>query len=240
MMIVDGNDEFRRRIVDGLKRKPDVQIVADAGDGLEALRAVIDHRPDVLLMELALPGMDGIGLLRALGRLAGPRPKVIVLTAICTEAVIRMAMAHGAAYFIVKPSGVELLYERTLDVMACEAAASFCPNEFTEPGDGAQFVDAAVREGGIPANLKGYRDLCCAVKLAIADRSLLRAMNKRLYPEVARLHGTSIASVERNIRHAIGAARLRGVLADECARMSNREMVEFLIERVYLYRKARE
>jgi DNA-binding NarL/FixJ family response regulator len=95
-----------------------IEVVAEAGDGVEALAAVRRHEPDVVLMDIRMPRLDG---LEALRRLSGdPRggPKVVVVTTFDLDEYVHTALRHGAVGFLLKDAGPALLVE------AVHAAAS--------------------------------------------------------------------------------------------------------------------
>jgi len=99
-----------RVVRDGLRyllsQEPDIEIVGEAGDGEQALRAVLATRPDVLLLDLFMHGTDGHGVLSALGELPG-RPAVVVLTSATDDEHLLRAVAAGATSYLLKNSGAD-------------------------------------------------------------------------------------------------------------------------------------
>ena len=90
---------------DGLKTiidlEPDLEVVAEASDGVEALTAVQHHRPDIALVDVQMPNMDGVELTRRLTALTDP-PKVVVLTTFDRNEYVYEAMRAGASAFLLK------------------------------------------------------------------------------------------------------------------------------------------
>ena len=81
VLIVDDNQALVRLIADSLSRKSDIEVLGSAKDGLEALELTEKLMPDVMLLDIVMPRLDGFSTLEALGRTdAGRRPKVIMLT----------------------------------------------------------------------------------------------------------------------------------------------------------------
>jgi DNA-binding NarL/FixJ family response regulator len=78
-----------------------IEVVAEAGDGAAALTAVAAHRPDLVLMDVRMPGMDGLTALAAIGRLPRP-PAVVMLTTFDLDDYVHAALRHGAAGFLLK------------------------------------------------------------------------------------------------------------------------------------------
>ena len=104
VLVVDDQTMVREGLRMILDLQDDIEVVAEAGDGKAALRAAAEHRPDVILMDIRMPGMDG---LEATGRLlrgqhAGPR--VLVLTTFGEDEYLYAAMRAGASGFLLKDS----------------------------------------------------------------------------------------------------------------------------------------
>ncbi|GAA2899070.1 response regulator transcription factor [Nonomuraea rubra] len=108
LMIVDDHPVVRdglRGIFDGV---PDIEVVAEAGDGHEALAQARAARPDVVLMDLRMPGLDGVGAIERLS--AGhPEIRVVVLTTYDTDADVSRALAAGVAGYLLKDAPREEL-----------------------------------------------------------------------------------------------------------------------------------
>ena len=95
VVLAEDNDVFRSSLELMFSLRPQVEVVAAVGDGRAALSACEQHRPDVLLMDYRLPGLDGIELARIV-RERVPRVAVICLTASGTEATFDALRAAGA------------------------------------------------------------------------------------------------------------------------------------------------
>jgi DNA-binding NarL/FixJ family response regulator len=86
-----------------LERDPAIVVVAEAGDGAQALRLIHQHRPDVVLMDIRMPGLDGIEATREIvGRLGDDGPTIVVLTTFETDGYIEDALRAGASGFLLK------------------------------------------------------------------------------------------------------------------------------------------
>lgn len=104
VVIVDDQTVIRDGLVTICERLPDVEVVAAAGDGQQALAAVEEHAPDVVLMDLRMPRMDGIEATRAIT--AGhPHTHVVVLTTYSDDESISAALAAGALGYLTKDAG---------------------------------------------------------------------------------------------------------------------------------------
>jgi len=101
VLVVDDHPVVRGGLVGWLDAQPDLDVVGEAGDGLAALAAVAEHLPDVVLMDLRMPRMDGV---EATGRISAAHPgvRVLVLTTYDTDADIVRAVEAGATGYLLK------------------------------------------------------------------------------------------------------------------------------------------
>ncbi|MER7771228.1 response regulator transcription factor [Kitasatospora sp. NPDC096140] len=111
-LIADDQEAVRRGVRRLLDAQPDIEVVGEAADGLAALELAAELRPDVALVDIRMPRMDGLELTR---RLAGPgvaEPvRVVVLTTFDLDEYVYPALQHGASGFLLKRSGPSLLAE---------------------------------------------------------------------------------------------------------------------------------
>ncbi|MEU7153015.1 response regulator transcription factor [Streptomyces sp. NPDC045456] len=101
VLVVDDEALVRAGLRMILEPADDIEVVAEASDGSEAITAVAAHRPDVILMDVRMPGMDGLTALRELRRSADG-PKVIMLTTFDLDDYVHTALRNGAAGFLLK------------------------------------------------------------------------------------------------------------------------------------------
>lgn len=108
--LVDDQTLVRAGIRALLDLLPDIEVAAEAADGETALRVLAETRPDVVLLDLRMPGLDGIGVLRAL-RAQDRLPPTIVLTTFDDDGVMLEAIRQGARGFLLKDVSLERLAE---------------------------------------------------------------------------------------------------------------------------------
>lgn len=180
-------------------------------DGRAVLDAVEQHCPDVVIMDFFLPRLDAIGVLRMLER-KERRPLVMIMSGFDNPALEREAMAAGADYYFLKPFDAAEMAGRILALCDESSSPAVPHREPAEPGDaGLEIrVTEIIHQIGVPAHIKGYQYLRDAILMAIEDDRIINAVTKRLYPAVAKKHGTTSSRVERAIRHAIEVAWDRG------------------------------
>ncbi len=214
VLLTDDDIRFVASIKDTLEKTSDFVVVGTARDGQEAIRAAEKLGPDLILMDIVMPKTDGISALCEIRKLPSKvRPRVVMLSAAMQDATMRMCIAEGADFCMMKPIDAEHLPERLRRLFTSHPAPSEkdTPNsEETMRRAIERSVTDTIHSVGIPANIKGYQYLRDAIMMSIADTELIGAITKQLYPKVAGRHNTSPSRVERAIRHAIEVACMRG------------------------------
>jgi two-component system response regulator DesR len=141
--------------------EPDIEVVAEVGDGASVVQTAVRERPDVALLDIEMPGIDGLTAAAELRRRL-PGCKVLILTTFGRPGYLRRAMEAGASGFLVKDGPVEelaaairrvLAGERVVDPALAAAALSAGPNPLTErerdvlaaAADGSTVADIAAR-----------------------------------------------------------------------------------------------
>jgi len=209
ILVADTGEDFRRGLIEAMEREGDIQVVGDTGDGAELLRLTETQKPDLIVMEMVLSGMDGVEVLEALPTLKlETRPRVLILSGFAKGTMAELAASKGADHYMTKPCRVSTVCERIRQL--CGGTAL---EDVRDRGQNLEaVVTAIIHEIGVPAHIKGYQYLREAILLAVADREVINAVTKVLYPEVAKRFGTTASRVERAIRHAIEVAWDRGDL----------------------------
>jgi DNA-binding NarL/FixJ family response regulator len=109
-----------------LKAEPDIEVVGEASDGLEAVQAARELVPDVVLMDVRMPNVDGIEATRRILRGDEPRPRVIVLTTFDLDEYVYAALCAGASGFLLKDAPEEQLLAAIR--VAADGGALFAPS----------------------------------------------------------------------------------------------------------------
>ena len=208
IVIADISEDFRRIFRDAVGAEEDMEVVGATGDGGELLRLIGEKKPDVVVMDLVLSGVDGLSVLRELGKI---RPRVLVLSSFSGSALAEQAAADGADYLMLKPCRIPTLLER-IRQLASEGDAEENAKEERPDQKLERQITGIIHEIGVPAHIKGYQYLREAIRLAVEDMDVINAVTKILYPSVAKKFATTASRVERAIRHAIEVAWDRGDL----------------------------
>jgi two-component system response regulator (stage 0 sporulation protein A) len=220
--IADNNRELCSTLTDLIELQDDMELVGVAFDGIEALQLVEKTKPEVLVLDITMPYLDGIGVLERLGEFT-QRPIVIVLTAFEQEAMIQRLISLGATYYMVKPFDANTLFDRIRQFATGKPA----PNVAKINDDKIQTVNISslrektinelelevsrlFHEMGIPAHFRGYAYLRDAIIIAAKEVEVLGNITKNLYPRIAEKYKSTASGVESAIRHTIEIGWERG------------------------------
>jgi two-component system, response regulator, stage 0 sporulation protein A len=214
VMVVDDNSQLRDMMCEYFRMVDFSEVVGEASNGVEAIEKLQKLQPDVIILDLIMPMMDGIGVLEKIPELKIRKPRVIVLSALGQENVIHEAISLGAEYYVLKPFDMDILGKR-IHEMAQDGQKSTGTRQAQVPQKSAarlleEEITSIFLTIGIPAHIKGFNYLREAVKMVIEDNELINSITKELYPGVACRLNTTASKVERAIRHAIEVAWTRG------------------------------
>ena len=236
ILLADSSEEFRLLLRRTLEETGEFQIVGDTGNGDEAWELIQKTKPDIVVMDMILPGLDGMSLLQRIAKSV----RCIVLSAFCSQNLVQEVMRMGAWYFIPKPAHMDSLLDRIRQAAHDSTVLSLPPLEAE--------VTAILHEVGIPAHIKGYQYVREAIILTVQNVEYISAVTKVLYPEVAKRFHTTASRVERSIRHAIEIAWTRGNLEalqsyfgstvnSARGKPTNSEFIAMIADRIRLHRK---
>ena len=121
LVIADDHDVVRTGFAALLATQPDFTVVGTAADGFEAVRVSREQEPDVVLMDVRMPGMDGIEATRRLARLDAARPRVLILTTFDLDEYVYDAICAGASGFLLKDVTAERLFDAVRVIAGGEA-----------------------------------------------------------------------------------------------------------------------
>src|SRR5262245_28305513 len=117
ILIADDHTVVRDGLVAIVKQQPDMDVVAETGDGLQAVELWKKHRPDVTLMDLRMPGLDGVNAIYAI-RAVDPKARIVVLTTFDGDEDIYRGMRAGAKSYLLKDVRREELFQCVREVHA--------------------------------------------------------------------------------------------------------------------------
>ncbi len=210
VFIADSSAEFRAQCVQHLRPKG-IEIVGEASDGREAFTRICRSKPAVVISELYLGVLDGVGLIKECRRQLGENcPAFIMMSAFNSGELFEECCEAGASYCMIKPPDYTTLAERVIRLSDKSRRSRAKPaNDET---DLEAQVTKIIHQIGVPAHIKGYQYLRTAIIMTINDNDIINSVTKVLYPSVAKKYSTTSSRVERAIRHAIEVAWDRGDL----------------------------
>lgn len=222
VVCVDDNLEVLSALGAFFETVPDMELIGTAADGDEGYQLICEKKPDVAILDIVMPKVDGLFLLEKLSNTReADKTCCIMYSAIGNDKVIQKAISSGAHYYILKPCGdFNVIAERIRQV---HSLANGSKSPLLSSGISKGLQSAAVNESnlesvitdiihdiGVPAHIKGYNYLREAIGLCIRDDEFINSITKLLYPTVAKTFATTSSRVERAIRHAIEVAWNRG------------------------------
>ena len=220
VMIADDNKEFGDILSEYLSTQLDIEVVGIARDGLEALDMIAGKMPDIAILDIIMPHLDGLGVLEKVNSLGlKKRPLFIILSAVGQDKITQRALALGAEYYIVKPFDMDVLVSRIRQlkdsgnpqVIRLDCSGNCKPSHRAPLHRNLEVeVTNVMHEIGVPAHIKGYQYLRDAIMMVVNNLEIINSITKQLYPSIAREYNTTPSRVERAIRHAIEVAWSRG------------------------------
>ena len=222
--IGDDNERMTEILSEIMKQDEDLQVVGIAHNGEEACQLIRDKGPDIMLLDIIMPKLDGLSVMERISQdtKIKKKPEFVVVSAIGQERITEDAFLLGASYYIMKPFDHEMLLNR---IQSLKHAGTKVRSEIrTESRKVVPYenkkeyvernletdVTNMIHEIGVPAHIKGYHYLRDAIMMAVEDMNMLNSITKILYPTIAKNHQTTPSRVERAIRHAIEVAWSRG------------------------------
>ncbi len=217
--IADDNEKIRQNLQELVSKEGDMTIVGSASNGLDALNMIRVSHPDVVLLDIIMPKMDGLGVLEKVNKdkTLLKKPAFIILTAMGQEEVMEEALGLGAKYVLLKPYDRNALLKKIRQI---KNGKGIRKNEFIKLEEKTQeqdmdyqleiIVTNIIHEIGVPAHIKGYQYLRDSIIMSVNNMDILNSITKQLYPTIAKMHETTPSRVERAIRHAIEVAWNRG------------------------------
>lgn len=217
--IADDNERMVQLLDQIVSSDEELQVVGKAGNGEDLIEIIREKKPDVVLLDIIMPKLDGLTVMDRVNQDSNLRkPAFIVISAVSQEKMTEDAFELGADYYILKPFDNETVVNRikrvrtrqlrnaskTKKISAYESQKVYMEHNLETD------VTNIIHEVGVPAHIKGYQYLRDAIIMSVNDMEMLNSITKILYPTIAKRHQTTPSRVERAIRHAIEVAWSRG------------------------------
>ncbi|MBU9738944.1 sporulation transcription factor Spo0A [Diplocloster agilis] len=257
--IADDNERILELLDEIISQDEELQVVGKATNGEEALDIIKTKEPDVVLLDIIMPKMDGLSVMEKVKNDANlKKPAFIMITAIGQEGITEDAFNLGADFYIMKPFDNEVVINRIKRFKGGsnrKFAEAKRITAYENRGGSMEHnlendVTNIIHEIGVPAHIKGYQYLRDAIIMSVNDMDMLNSITKVLYPTIAKKHQTTPSRVERAIRHAIEVAWSRGKMdtIDELfgytvsngkGKPTNSEFVALIADKIRLEYKTR-
>ena len=225
--IADDNERILDLLGEMIENNKEMKLVGKANNGEDVYTLIKEKQPDVVLLDVIMPHLDGLGVLERLSSMRlEKRPICIMLSAVGQDKITQKAITLGAQYYVVKPFDIEVLIKRIKELKYYQPSTnrgSFIVKETKsqyidipqqidkKSEDGLEaLVTNIIHEVGVPAHIKGYQYLREAIMMVVNDIDIINQITKQLYPDIAKKYHTTPSRVERAIRHAIEVAWGRG------------------------------
>ncbi len=205
VVVADADRDQLIRNTNHLSHMAGIDVIRSTMYGEEVIEAVCSAEVDVVVTDIVLKGIDGIGVLDAFCHMDKPAPKKLILTRMSTAFVQEAVFERGASFFMTKPTTPMQLYERIRMLGAADANDSESENHEND-------VSELLRRLGISPDMKGYAYLAETVSLRVSSGERNRKLTECVYPAIARKFSTSAESVERAIRTCIQSAWKTGAI----------------------------
>lgn len=212
ILIMESDDEFAAELNECFAKQDDFNVCAVTDNGNTAISLFEQFKPEIVVMNLVLSGVDGFGVMDHI-RDSGVSCQVIVMSNFDNNQIIKNAIKHGARYYFIKPVSPQSVCDRLRDLLSTQNT-DYRISSDTRDKRRVASIDEKISNIfisiGIPPHIKGYAYLREGIKMAIEDPKLINNVTKELYPSIGKKFDTSASKVERAIRHAIEVAWNRG------------------------------
>lgn len=226
VLLADDNSEFAMTLTGYIEKESEMEVIGIAKDGNQAVEMILNTQPDIVLLDVIMPHLDGLGVLEKVNQAhMSKQPLFIMISAVGQDKITRRAIELGAEYYVVKPFDINLLMKRMKDFKFYQPSQfknstinreikapyiEIAPDKKKSEENLEALVTNLIHEVGVPAHIKGYQYLREAIMMVVNDIDVINQITKQLYPDIADKFHTTPSRVERAIRHAIEVAWGRG------------------------------
>ncbi len=235
-----------------LLRNKGFYVIARPKDGLVLFDAIKNEAPDVVIMDIIMPNLNGADLVEKFNHTPYKKPHFIVCTSYADSYLEKAAFEKGVECYLRKPIDINYLAKHINEIMGVEETPVAEEVNVTKSYDDVALeiaVTEIIHQVGVPAHIKGYHYLRTAIILSVKNREMLECVTKVLYPTVAKKYNTTASRVERAIRHAIEIAWDRGDIETlnsffrytvnvEKGKPTNSEFIALITDKISLKLKA--
>lgn len=234
VFVIDSDQTYIRNVVNTLSEKREIEVIGNETDGIRGLKRIYQTNPDIVLMDIQLPGMDGLSVLKEIRLMKNP-PVTIICTHFYSDFCIVSAQQNGAAYILYKPIDFRTLPTLINECYKSVRSSAFktkqqCQRQDTKY-DIARRAHNLLFDMGMPLKCVGSRYLEESVLMVQENRTLLNNLTKGLYAEMGKRLNATPSSIERSLRIVISATYDRGTLSKSFkSRPTNKQFLLYLLK----------
>jgi two-component system response regulator (stage 0 sporulation protein A) len=244
VLLADDNRSFLEMLSSRINAEDAFEVVCTASDGVETLECIQRYAPDIVVLDIIMPRLDGIAVQERLQELPS-RPKVVIFTALGMDFVTRQSIALGADAYFLKPFNMDVFIKRLRFMMGETREQMALRERQLSDGELDDRVTEILHKLAVAPHLKGYRFLKQAILYVIHDKGILESITYKIYPVIAETFHTTSTRVERAIRSTIENAwdrcRVETIeqifgytLDEEKGKPSNSEFIAMIADKVLL------
>lgn len=222
IVLADDNESMLEMMDSIISRENDLNVVGKARDGESTLALIREKKPQVVLMEIIMPKIDGFGVIEKVQEDDTIQcPEFVMLSAVNNDTITEEAFDLGANYIFIKPLDKGRLINRLKRIKSVMDKNAGTVQKMSKSGVGNNNIEISdrmleleitniIHEIGVPAHIKGYQYIRDAIIMSVKNSEMINSITKLLYPEISRRYHTTPSRVERAIRHSIEVAWGRG------------------------------
>lgn len=210
VLITDDNRHFCTILKEIIEKDSSYDVVGVAHDGVTALELIQMQQPDMVILDIIMPMLDGLGVLEKCRAMElDKKPQFIVMSAVGHDDITFRAINLGASYYVVKPFDMVEFMRRLKQFAAGKEPEPVSYKKINKEST-EDLVSYELRDFGVPIHIKGYQYILDSVVIVLNDPASLGKVTKAIYPPIAQRHDTTPSRVERSIRNAIDLTFARG------------------------------
>ncbi len=246
VLLADDNNSFLEMLSERISQEEEFEVVCTALDGETALQGISEYHPDLVILDIIMPRLDGLAVQEKLRDLP-ERPKVAIFSAMGMDYITRQALTLGADAYFLKPFNLDVFIRRLRTLMGETREQQNLHVRKQTDEDLRRSITDQLHLMAVAPHLKGYRFLTEAILNVVNDKGMLDSITYKIYPVVAKQFNTTPMRVERGIRSAIESAwdrcrvdtieKMFGYTLDENkGKPSNSEFIAMIADKIILDR----
>ncbi len=212
VLVAEAQVDLNHLISTYINGKDNIRVIDSVNDGKTAYDKVLEHRPDVAIVSIIMPVLDGLAIMEKSFTDKDLNTKFIVMSSINDPLIAQESFNIGASYYMLKPIDLEVLTRRIRLVHRSDltenrlATPFFTDNERLQNNHINNEIIKLLLSINVPSHLNGYQYLREAIRMTVHNPDYIYRVTKVIYPGLAKKFNSTPDRVERSIRNAIDQA----------------------------------